>query len=65
FAVIPGGEDQRTQAYRFGVNMVLYALTGNYKNDQAQYPEMLRRLGSPDAPAATTSPDTTDEEDAP
>ncbi len=65
FAVIPGGEDQRTQAYRFGVNMVLYALTGNYKNDQAQYPEMLRRLGSPDSAPATTSPDTADEEDAP
>ena len=65
FAVLPGGEDQRTQAYRFGVNMVLYALTGNYKNDQAQYPEMLRRLGSPDTGAAATSPDSVDEEDAP
>ena len=65
FAVIPGGEDQRTQAYRFGMNMVLYALTGNYKNDQAQYPEMLRRLGTPDNGAAATSPDSVDEEDAP
>ncbi|GBR68229.1 DUF4159 domain-containing protein [Gluconobacter kanchanaburiensis] len=70
FAVIPGGEDQRTQAYRFGMNMVLYALTGNYKNDQAQYPEMLRRLGNPstDSTGAGVSPpgsDSVDEEDAP
>ncbi|KXV35645.1 hypothetical protein AD936_15140, partial [Gluconobacter japonicus] len=66
YAVLPGGDDQRTQAYRFGVNMVLYALTGNYKSDQAHYPEMLRRLGqdNPDGQANTGSTDE-DEEDAP
>ena len=29
YAVIPGGQRQRTLAYRFGVNLVMYALTGN------------------------------------
>ncbi|QDH16444.1 DUF4159 domain-containing protein [Swingsia samuiensis] len=54
YAVIPGGEDQRTLAYRFGMNVVLYALTGNYKADQAHYPEMLHRLGqnSPNDPSS-------------
>ncbi|MFT8611396.1 MAG: DUF4159 domain-containing protein [Gluconobacter oxydans] len=64
-AVIPGGAAQRAQADRFGMNMVVFARTGNYKNDQAQYPEMLRRLGTPDNGAAATSPDSVDEEDAP
>ncbi|WP_222546878.1 DUF4159 domain-containing protein [Asaia lannensis] len=44
YAVIPGGEDQRTQAYRFGVNLLLYALTGNYKADQMRVPELLKRM---------------------
>ncbi|MXV35039.1 MULTISPECIES: DUF4159 domain-containing protein [unclassified Saccharibacter] len=44
FAVVPDGESQRTLAYRFGFNAVIYALTGNYKNDQRHYPEMLHRL---------------------
>lgn len=46
FAVIPDGEQQRTLAYRFGFNAVIYALTGNYKNDQRYYPEILHRLGN-------------------
>ncbi|MDJ0948948.1 MAG: DUF4159 domain-containing protein [Alphaproteobacteria bacterium] len=45
FAVVPGGEAQREQAYRFGVNVVMYALTGNYKADQVHVPTILRRLG--------------------
>jgi len=45
FAVIPGGEAQRTLAYRFGVNAVIYALTGNYKSDQVHVPALLQRLG--------------------
>jgi len=45
YAVIPGGERQRTMAYRFGVNLVMYALTGNYKGDQVHIPAILRRLG--------------------
>src|SRR3546814_8447112 len=32
FPVVPGGELQREMAFRFGVNLVMYALTGNYKD---------------------------------
>jgi hypothetical protein len=35
-------------AFRFGVNLVMYALTGNYKADQVHIPSILRRLGRPD-----------------
>ncbi|PPQ38487.1 DUF4159 domain-containing protein [Rhodopila globiformis] len=45
YAVIPGGQRQRTLAYRFGVNLVMYALTGNYKGDQVHVPAILQRLG--------------------
>jgi hypothetical protein len=45
YAVIPGGAHQRTLAYRFGVNLVMYALTGNYKGDQVHVPAILQRLG--------------------
>ncbi|MBC7431857.1 MAG: DUF4159 domain-containing protein [Rubritepida sp.] len=44
-AAIPGGTRQRTLAYRFGVNLVTYALTGNYKGDQVHVPAILERLG--------------------
>ncbi|RAU23314.1 hypothetical protein CU669_04020 [Paramagnetospirillum kuznetsovii] len=44
-AVTPGGERQREMAYRFGVNLVMYALTGNYKADQVHLPAILERLG--------------------
>lgn len=45
YAVLPGGTDQRQMAYRFGVNAVIYALTGNYKADQVHVPMLLKRLG--------------------
>ncbi|MGB1007362.1 MAG: DUF4159 domain-containing protein, partial [Thalassobaculaceae bacterium] len=45
FAVEPGGELQREMAFRFGVNLVMYALTGNYKADQVHVPAILERLG--------------------
>ncbi|MFT8563821.1 MAG: DUF4159 domain-containing protein [Acetobacter orientalis] len=45
YAVLPGGADQRQMAYRFGVNAVIYALTGNYKADQVHVPMLLKRLG--------------------
>ena len=45
YATIPGGARQRTLAYRFGVNVVMYALTGNYKGDQVHVPALLERLG--------------------
>lgn len=41
---MPGGEMQREIAYRFGVNLVMYALTGNYKTDQVHAPALLERL---------------------
>ena len=45
FPVLPGGERQREMARRFGVNLVMYALTGNYKTDQVHIPALLERLG--------------------
>lgn len=42
--VIPGGERGRELAYRAGINMVMYALTGNYKADQVHLPAILERL---------------------
>ncbi len=45
YATIPGGAQQRLLAYRFGVNLVIYALTGNYKGDQVHVPAILQRLG--------------------
>jgi hypothetical protein len=45
FAVVPGGERQREAAYRFGINLLMYTLTGNYKADQVHLPAILQRLG--------------------
>jgi hypothetical protein len=45
FPVTPGGERQREMAFRFGVNIIMYALTGNYKSDQVHVPAILERLG--------------------
>ncbi|MCT4609522.1 MAG: DUF4159 domain-containing protein [Pelagimonas sp.] len=39
------GERQREIANRFGVNLVMYVLTGNYKSDQVHVPALLDRLG--------------------
>ena len=39
------GERQREMAYRFGVNLVMHVLTGNYKSDQVHVPALLERLG--------------------
>jgi hypothetical protein len=45
YAVVPGGDVQREMAFRAGVNIVMYALTGNYKADQVHVPALLERLG--------------------
>ena len=45
YPVVPGGERQREMATRFGINLVMYALTGNYKADQVHVPAILERLG--------------------
>src|SRR4029077_16588728 len=44
-AVVPGGEAQREIAIRVGINLVIYAMTGNYKTDQVRVPALLERLG--------------------
>jgi hypothetical protein len=41
----PGEPRQREFAYRVGVNIVMYVLTGNYKADQVHVPALLERLG--------------------
>ena len=45
YPAIPGGELQREMAFRVGINVVMYALTGNYKADQVHVPALLERLG--------------------
>jgi hypothetical protein len=42
---LSGGAQQQEYAMRFGVNVVMYALTGNYKADQVHLPHILERLG--------------------
>jgi len=39
------GELQREYAQRFGVNLIMYVMTGNYKSDQVHVPSLLERLG--------------------
>jgi hypothetical protein len=36
---------QRELAFRAGVNIVMYVLTGNYKADQVHAPALIERLG--------------------
>ncbi|TBN39509.1 DUF4159 domain-containing protein [Paracoccus subflavus] len=38
------GEQQRELAFRFGVNLMMYVLTGNYKSDQVHVPALLDRM---------------------
>jgi hypothetical protein len=45
YPVVPGGERQREYAYRVGINIIMYVLTGNYKADQVHVPALLERLG--------------------
>lgn len=42
---VPSDPSQRVYAYRTGVNIVMYTLTGNYKADQVHIPALLERLG--------------------
>ena len=44
-AVSPGGDRQREMALRFGINVVMYALTGNYKTDQVHATALIQRSG--------------------
>lgn len=43
--MVPPNDRQRTLAFRSGVNIVMYMLTGNYKADQVHLPALLERLG--------------------
>ncbi len=47
FSIYSQSQDtaQEEQALRFGVNLMMYALTGNYKADQVHIPHILERLG--------------------
>jgi hypothetical protein len=44
YAPVPGGDSQREMAIRTGINMVMYALTGNYKADQVHVETIMERL---------------------
>ncbi|NNU78834.1 DUF4159 domain-containing protein [Halovulum dunhuangense] len=41
-----GGAQQRELAFRFGVNLIMHVMTGNYKSDQVHVPALLERLGN-------------------
>jgi hypothetical protein len=43
--IVTGEPRQREFAFRAGVNIVMYTLTGNYKADQVHVPALLERLG--------------------
>jgi hypothetical protein len=45
YPTTPGDPRQRELSYRAGINIVMYALTGNYKADQVHIPALLERLG--------------------
>jgi uncharacterized protein DUF4159 len=40
----PGGEEQRRDAFHLGINLILYAMTENYKDDLIHVPFIRRRL---------------------
>jgi hypothetical protein len=42
---LPGGESQRFQSFMLGVNVVMYAMTENYKRDKIHIPFINRKLG--------------------
>ena len=45
-SVEPGGDAQREMAIRFAVNIALYAMTTNYKDDAVHAPFLLKRRAS-------------------
>lgn len=46
YPCVPGGENQRREAVKLGINLMMYALTSDYKNDQAHIRQLMleRRL---------------------
>ncbi len=53
-AVVPGGETQREQAFRLAVNLVMYALCLDYKDDHTHVMHLLRTRRGAKAPIATS-----------
>jgi hypothetical protein len=45
YPTVPAEARQRELAYRAGINIVMYVMTGNYKADQVHVPALLERLG--------------------
>lgn len=43
-ACTPGGEQQRRDAFHLGINLILYAMTENYKEDLIHVPFIRKRL---------------------
>jgi hypothetical protein len=43
FPVMPGGDEQREHAIRLAVNIAMYTLCSNYKDDQVHAPFLMRR----------------------
>jgi len=43
-ACTPGGEEQRRDAFHLGINLILYAMTENYKEDLIHVPFIRKRL---------------------
>ena len=43
FEVDPGGSEQREDAMRFAVNIAMYVLCSDYKDDQVHAPWLMRR----------------------
>jgi hypothetical protein len=41
--VVPGGDEQRERAIRLAVNIAMYVLCSNYKDDQVHAPFLMRR----------------------
>jgi hypothetical protein len=45
YPTVPVDSFYREMAFRSGINILMYALTGNYKADQVHIPALLERLG--------------------
>ncbi len=50
FPVVPGGDAQRERAIRLAVNLAMYILCSNYKDDQVHAPFLMRRRAASGEP---------------
>lgn len=50
YGVVPGGDVQRERAIRLAVNIAMYTLCSNYKDDQVHAPFLMRRRALPIGP---------------